>query len=71
MPFQLFAPFVPYVPRRADRGTARPADGAGGSGEGPPAQAVMSFAVKRAQAAEPNTAAYSPCSSRFLTISFQ
>lgn len=59
MSFLQFAPFAPFVPRRADRGTARPADGAGGALH-PVRQAVMSFAVKRAQAAEPNTAAYKP-----------
>lgn len=36
-----------------------------------PVQAAMSFVVNRAQAAEPNTMAYRPCSSRFLTISSQ
>ncbi|GHJ30479.1 hypothetical protein TPA0910_49120 [Streptomyces hygroscopicus subsp. sporocinereus] len=56
---------------RLRQGTGAPAQAAHrlrrrtGSG-GAPAQAVMSFAVNRAQAAEPNTATYSPCNPMFL-----
>lgn len=83
MSFPLSAPFVPFVPRRADRGTARPADGMGdcspirsGHGATPWSrtvllQALMSFVVKRAQAADPNTATYRPWSWKFLTRSSQ
>lgn len=38
---------------------------------GAPPQTVMSFEVNLAQAAEPNTAAYSAWSPRFLTSSSQ
>ncbi len=42
------------------------------TGPDPPApHALMSFAVKRAQAAEPNTAAYTPCKPRFFSTSSQ
>ncbi|SCE52819.1 hypothetical protein GA0115235_12334 [Streptomyces sp. DpondAA-F4a] len=52
---------------RLDRPTAR----TDGSRQVVIAQAVMSFVVNRAQAAEPNTAVYSAWRPRFLTISSQ